>query len=138
MSHWAFLATFTEKGFPVFLGLSESRPICHQLRDNSKQIGARIHRATLCAAGSNLVVMNQRNEIFWLLDAFGADKEARYVTIIKRPVSVKRDVELGMPNSDEVHVFWIDKSRGKLVTVGKSGGKSKPLDLDVDMSQLLP
>lgn len=84
------------------------------------------------------MVMNQRNEIFWLLDAFGADKEARYVTIIKRPVSVKRDVELGMPNSDEVHVFWIDKSRGKLVTVGKSGGKSKPLDLDVDMSQLLP
>lgn len=80
--------------------------------------------------------MNQRNEIYWILDAFGTGIEARRVATVKRPCSVKRDVVMGMPTSDEVHVFWIGKGRGKLVTVGKSGGKSKPLDLDIDLSQL--
>lgn len=107
-----------------------------QLRDNNKQIGARIHRATLCAAGTNLAIINQRNDIYWVLDAFNIEKGARRVTNIKRPVSVKRDVELGMPSSDEVHVFWIDKGQGKLVTVGRLGGKSKPVELNIDMSQL--
>lgn len=45
---------------------------------------------------------------------------------------------MGMPSSDEVHVFWIERGHGKLVTVGKLGGQSKPLGLDVDMSQLIP
>lgn len=120
----------------MFLSLSELRPACKLLPDNKHQIGAKIHAAALCAAGSNLVLINQRNEVFWILDAFGLGKEARRVTTIKRPRSLKRDVVIGMPTSDEVHVFWIGKGHGKLVTVGKSGGKSKPLELEIDVSQL--
>lgn len=80
--------------------------------------------------------MNHRNEIYWILDAFGTGTEARRVATVKRSYSVKREITMGMPTSDEVHIFWISKGRGKLVTVGKSGGKSKPIDLDVDVSQL--
>ena len=82
--------------------------------------------------------MNQRNDIYWIVDAFGSETGTRHVANVKRPTSVKREVELGMPSSDEVYVFWIEKGRGKLVTVGRLGGKSKPLDLDIDMSHLVP
>lgn len=123
----------------MFLGLSGSRPAGKLLSDNKRQIGAKIHAAALCAAGSNLVFINQRNEVYWMLDAFGTGKEsARRVATVKRACSVKREVVMGMPTSDEVHVFWIAKGRGKLVTVGKSGGmSSKPVELDVDVSQLV-
>ena len=120
----------------MFLGLSGLRPACKLLSDNKSRIGARIHAAALCAAGSNLVLMNQRNEIYWILDPFGTGNEARHVATVKRPCSVKREVAMGMPTSDEVHVFWISKGRGTLVTVGMSGGKSKPLELDIDVSRL--
>lgn len=80
--------------------------------------------------------MNQRNEIYWILDAFGTGKEIRRVATVKRTCSVKREVVMGMSTSDEVHVFWIGKGRGQLVTIGKSGGMSRPLELDIDVSQL--
>lgn len=50
---------------------------------------------------------------------------------------MKREVELGMQGNDEVHVFWLEKGKGCLVTVGRFGGKSKPLDVCVDMDQLI-
>jgi hypothetical protein len=81
--------------------------------------------------------MNQRNDVFWSVDPFGHGQVPYHVGNIKRTTSVKREVEMGMPNSDEVHIFWIDKGRGVLVTIGRSGGKSKPIDLIVDMEQLI-
>ena len=48
-----------------------------------------------------------------------------------------RDVELAMPNSDEVHLFWLEKGKGMLVTMGKGGGKTKPIELVVDLEELL-
>lgn len=82
-------------------------------------------------------MINQRNDVFWIVDASGMERGARRVANIKRSLSVKREVEMGMPSTDEVHVFWIEKGQGKLVTVGKLGGKSKPLALDIDMAQLV-
>ena len=81
--------------------------------------------------------MNQRNDIFWIVNPFSHGQEPCHIGNIKRSTSVKREVEMGMPYSDEVHTFWIDKGKGVLVTVGRSGGKSKPIDLIVDMEQLI-
>jgi hypothetical protein len=100
-------------------------------------VGARIHRAALCASGSNLVLMSQRNDIFWVFDCFGLNPDVKRIGSVKRPISVKRDAEIGMPNSDEVYVFWIDKGRGYLVTMGRGGGKTKPIELTVDMDLLV-
>ena len=56
---------------------------------------------------------------------------------VKRSVGVMREVEMGMPTSDEVHLFWVEKAKGILVTMGKGGGKSKPIELGVDLETLL-
>jgi hypothetical protein len=80
--------------------------------------------------------MNDRNDVFWLANPFGKEQVPSRVGSIKRTRSVKREVELAMPSSDEVHVFWIEKGRGILVTMGRFGGKSKPTDINLDMDQL--
>jgi len=80
--------------------------------------------------------MNDRNDVFWLVNPFGKEQVPSRVGSIRRTRSVKRDVELAMPSSDEVHIFWIERGRGILVTMGKSGGKSKPMDINLDLNQL--
>lgn len=100
-------------------------------------IGTRIHRAALCESGTNLVLMNQRNEIFWVFDCFGHNPDVRRIGNVKRPMSVKRDAEIGMPTADEVYLFWIEKGKGFLVTMGRGGGKTKPVELTVDMELLV-
>jgi hypothetical protein len=132
----AFLTTFTEKGHPTFLSLAPPHPSSRLLRDNNGQIGTRIHSAALCAAGTNLVLINQRNEVYWLEDCFTGLQEPRRVRKIARSKSISQDVEVGMPNSDEVHVFWIEKGRGMLVRMGKGGGMTKAVELVVDMDVL--
>jgi hypothetical protein len=100
-------------------------------------VGSRIHSTALCATGQNLVLLNDRNEIFWIETPFGTERAPNRVGSIKREKSVKREVELAMPSSDEVHVFWIHKGKGILVTMGRFGGKSRPLELDIDLDHLL-
>jgi hypothetical protein len=107
------------------------------MRDKNQQVGSRIHGAALCATGQNLVLLNDRNEIFWVETPFGKERAPTRVGSIKREKSVKREVELSMPSSDEAHVFWIYKGKGVLVTMGRFGGKSKPLELDIDLDHLL-
>jgi hypothetical protein len=133
----AFLTTFTEKGCPTFLSLKSPKLSSRLIRDTKGRIGSRIHRAVLCPNGTNLILMNQRNDVFWVDDCWTGTQEPRRVGSIKRPVSVVREVDLGMPNSDEVHVFWIEKAKGMLVTMGKGGGKTKPLELVVDLDRLI-
>ncbi|KUJ19505.1 uncharacterized protein LY89DRAFT_780432 [Mollisia scopiformis] len=133
----AFLSTFTEKGYPVYLTLLNSRTSSRVLRDKNQQVGSKIHCAALCATGQNLALFNDRNELFWIDTPFGKERAPTRVGSIKREKSVRREVELAMPNSDEVHLFWIYKGKGVLVTMGRHGGKSKPLELDVDLDHLL-
>ena len=132
----AFLTTFTEKGNPTFLSFATPNPSSRLLRDSKGRIGTRIHSAALCAAGTNLVLINQRNEVYWLEDCFTGLQEFRRVGKIARSKSTSRDVELGMPNSDELHVFWIEKGRGMLVRMGKGGGMTKTVELVLDMDVL--
>ncbi len=133
----AFLTTFTEKGYPVFLSLSGRGASVRPLRDKNQQVGSRIHRAALCSTAQNLVLINDRNELYWILSPFGKEYPPSRVAIIKRAKSVRRDVEIAIPSSDEVHVFWIEKGKGVLVTVGKAGGRSKPRELSIDMEELI-
>ena len=42
-----------------------------------------------------------------------------------------------MPGKDEVNVFWVEKGKGVLVTVGLGGGKSRPVEIGVDVEQIL-
>ena len=107
------------------------------MRDKNQQVGSRIHGAALYATGENLVLLNDRNEIFWIETPFGKESAPIRVGNIKREKSVKREVELSMPSSDEAHAFWIYKGQGVLVTIGRFGGKSKPLELDIDLDHLL-
>lgn len=133
----AFLTTFTEKGYPAQLTLSP-KPSSQLLRDKNQQIGSRIHRAALCSTSQNLAMINDRNEIFWITDPFRnrGDPDPYRMGTIRRARSVKREVEIGLSTQDVVHVFWCEKGHGVLVTMGKNGGKSKPIDINIDISQL--
>ncbi len=133
----AFLTTFTEKASPTFLSLKGSKPFCRPILDPKGRIGTRVHHAALCPLGSNLVMLNQRNDLYWLENCWTGAKEPRRVCTVKRSVGVMREVEMGMPTSDEVHLFWVEKAKGILVTMGKGGGKSKPIELGVDLETLL-
>ena len=133
----AFLATFTEKSPPSFLSLKSTTLSSRPIRDQKGRIGTRIHQAALCPQGTNLVMLNQRNDLFWIDDCWTGRHEPRRVGTLKRSVSVLRDVELAMPNSDEVHLCWLEKGKGMLVTMGKGGGKTKPIELVVDLEELL-
>jgi hypothetical protein len=129
----AFLTTFTEKGYPVYLNCLTARSSSHVMRDKNEQVGSRIHCTALCATGQSLVLMNDRNEIFWIDTPFVKEHAPLRVGSIKREKSVKREVSLAMPSSDEVHIFWIYKRKGLLMTMGRLGGKSKPCELDIDL-----
>ena len=134
----AFLTTFTEKASPAFLSLRGGSKICARaVPDPKGRIGTRIHHAALCPLGVDLVILNQRNDLFWIEDCWTGVKEPRRVGTVKRSVAVMREVELGMPSSDEVHLFWVDKGKGVLVTMGKGGGKTKPIELLVNLEMLL-
>ncbi|CAG8953761.1 hypothetical protein HYFRA_00006652 [Hymenoscyphus fraxineus] len=134
----ALLTTYTEKGYPAQLTLSPHKPSSRLLRDKHQQLGSRIHRAALCSTGQNLAMINDRNEIFWLTDPFRLPgKQDPYrIGTVKRAKSVKREVEIALPREDEVHIFWCEKGHGVLITMGKNGGKSKPTEVNLDMSQL--
>lgn len=121
----------------MHLSLSETRPSVRPLRDKGQHVGSRVHRAVLCPTGENLVLMNDRNEIFWISTPFGREQAPMRVASIKRARSVRREVEMAIPGRDEVHVFWIEKGKGVLVTVGRNGGRSKPAELNVNIEQLL-
>jgi hypothetical protein len=133
----AFLTTFTEKGYPVYLTLLSARASSRVLRDKNQQVGSRIHSTALCATGQNLVLINDRNEVFWIETPFGKERAPTRVGSIKRDKSVKREVEIAMPDSNEAFVFWIYKGKGVLVRMGKGEGKSKPIELDIDLDHLL-
>jgi hypothetical protein len=82
------------------------------------------------------VLLNQRNDVFWVDDCWagggGESGEPRKVATVKRAVSVVKDVVMGMPSNDEVNIFWTEKrTKGILVTVGKGGGRGKPVTLEV-------
>jgi hypothetical protein len=64
-------------------------------------------------------------------------QEPRRVGTVKRSVSVIKEVELGMPSVDEENIFWVEKGKGMLVTMGKGGGKTKPVELVVDLEVLV-
>ncbi|KAI9893088.1 MAG: hypothetical protein M1814_000635 [Vezdaea aestivalis] len=134
----AMVTTFTEKGYPTILRLS-SPPNPQLLPDIKSRIGSRVHKSAICPEGDNIALITQSNEIHWMQNAFGRGSSMEQVARIKRRNSVLREVELAMPRRDELHIFWIDKekARGTLVTVGRSGGKSNPAHLTVDMNTLL-
>lgn len=133
----AFLTTFTEKASPAFLSLKGPKPSARPVLDPKGRIGTRIHHAALCPMGVNLVLLNQRNDLFWIEDCWTGIKEPRRVGTVKRSVAVMKEVEIGMPNSDEVHLFWVEKGKGVFVTMGKGGGKAKPIELIVNLEMLL-
>lgn len=82
-------------------------------------------------------MLNDRNELFWINNPFDKEQPPSRVGSIKRAKSVKKEVVIAIPDTDEVHVFWIEKRKGVLVTMGRFGGKSKPIDLNIDMDQLI-
>ena len=141
MASSAFLTSFTEKGGPLFLSLKSSNPQAtaagskvRPIRDPKGRIGTRVHHAALSPGGKSIALINQRNDVFWIEDCWvgGIGAEPRRVATVKRNVSVVKDMVMGMPSSDEVNLFWMEKgSRGMLVTVGKGGGKSKPIVIDL-------
>ena len=133
----ALLTTFTEKSAPTFLSLKPPKTSCHAIRDPKGRIGTRVHHAALGPAGVNLVLLNQRNDLFWVEDCWTGIKEPRRVGTIKRSVGVVQEVAMGMPNSDEVHLFWLEKGKGILVTMGKGGGKTKPIEVAVNLETLM-
>lgn len=132
----AFLTTFTERGYPTYLSFHSS-PSAHILRDQDLRIGSRIHKAALCATGQNLVLLNDRNQLFRIANPFGREQAPIKIGQVKRQTSVKREVEVAMPGKDEVNVFWVEKGKGVLVTVGLGGGKSRPVEIGVDVEQIL-
>lgn len=137
----AFLSTFTEKGNPVVLTMGPNNPSVRFIRDPREQIGTRIHSATMTvdtAGRSNLVLVNQNNIVFWVTDIFGRDTKIDKVNILKRPKSLKNEIQVAMSNSDEASVFWVDKATqtGVLVKVGKNGGKAQPLYFRLDVDPL--
>jgi hypothetical protein len=107
-----------------------------RFRDQNQQIGSRIHRAATCSTGQNLVLMNDRNEIYWITNPFGSEASPVRIGVIKRIKSVKREVEIALPTSDEVYTFWVDKGKGVLTAMGRFGGKSKPISINLDMDRL--
>ncbi|KPI37495.1 uncharacterized protein AB675_10265 [Cyphellophora attinorum] len=139
----AFLSSFTEKGAPLFLSLKPPPPgslmsasRARAIRDPKGRIGTRVHHAALSPGGNSLVLLNQRNDMFWIDDCWagggGGGGEPRKVATVKRGVSVVKDVVMGMPSNDEVNMFWTEKgTKGILVTVGKGGGRGKPVTLEV-------
>lgn len=132
----AFLTTFTEKGYPTFLSPT-TRSHSRILRDKNQQIGSRIHSAALSATGQSLVLLNDRNDVYWIDTPSGIDQPPKRIGSIKRDKSVRREVELAMPDNDLVHMFWVHKGKGLLWTMGRGGGKSTPVVLDIDLDRLL-
>ncbi|CAG8975001.1 hypothetical protein HYALB_00012133 [Hymenoscyphus albidus] len=125
-------------GYPAQLTLSPHKPSSRLLRDKHQQVGSRRHQAALCSTGQNLAMINDRNEIFWMSDPFRLPgKQDPYrIGTVKRAKSVKREVEIALPRQDEVHIFWCERGHGVLITMEKNGGKSKPTEVNLDMSQL--
>jgi hypothetical protein len=68
---------------------------------------------------------------------FGREQAPIKIGQVKRQTSVKREVEVAMPGKDVVNVFWVEKGKGVLVTVGLGGGKSSPVEIGVDVEQIL-
>lgn len=117
--------------------MGPSKPSSRLIRDSKGNIGTRIHHAALCPNGTNIVLVNQRNNVFWVDDCWSPISEPRRVGTLKKSVGVIREIEMGMPNSDEVHLFWIEKGKGMLVTMGRGGGKAKPIELIVNLQMLV-
>lgn len=140
----AFLSSFTEKGVPLHLTFksptsSSTTTRARPLRDPKGRIGTRIHHAALSPSGNSIAFLNQRNDVFWVDDCWttssnSVTSEPRRVATVKRNVGVVREVVMGMPSNDEVNLFWMEKGglgAGVLGTVGRGGGKGKPVVVDV-------
>jgi hypothetical protein len=132
----AFVASFTEKGAPLVcnLSLASSRSAGSRVRpihDPKGRVGTRIHCAALSPSGNAIALVNQRNDVFFIDSCWTGASEPKRVATVKRNVSVVKEVAVGMPSNDEANLFWLEKGKGVLVTVGKGGGKSKPISLDV-------
>lgn len=132
-----FLSTFTEKSSPVFHSMGSSKSSSRLIHDSKGSIGTRIHHSALCPNGTNIVLVNQRNNVFWVDDCWSPISEPRRVGTLKKSIGVTREIEMGMPNSDEVNLFWIEKGKGMLVTMGRGGGKTKPIELVVNLQTLV-
>lgn len=87
---------------------------------------------------SNLVMVNQNNEIYWISDLFGRGQEIQKIKTLKRPKSMKPELMVAMSNSDDCNIFWMDPKSpcGWLAKVGKSGGMTKPVELRMDIEPM--
>ena len=137
-----FLSTFTEKGSPVILSMNPQQPHAITVRGSRDLIGTRIHAAGMHVdphtKKSNLVMVNQNNDIFWVSDLFGRGQEIQRLKSLKRPKSMKPELMVGMANADEASIFWIDqKTRsGFLIKVGRLGGITKPFEIRLDIEPM--
>lgn len=87
---------------------------------------------------TNMVMINQNNDIFFIADAFGRGQDIQKIKSLKRPKSMKPEVLVGMTTADEASLFWIDQKTesGVLVKVGKSGGVTKPVLIPLNIEPM--
>ena len=137
-----FLSTFTERGCPVILSMSSPRPHAIAVRASRDSMGPRIHGAAMHVdphtKRSNLVMVNQNNDIFWISDLFGPGQDIQRLKSLKRPKSMKPELLVAMSNADEANIFWVDtKTRsGVLIKVGRSGGITRPYEIRLDVEPM--
>lgn len=137
-----FLSTFTERGSPVVLAMNPLQPQAIPVRGSRDLIGTRIHSAGMFVDSntkkSNMVMVNHNNDVFWVSDLFGRGQEISRLKSLKRPKSMKPELLVGMTNAEEASIFWIDhKTRsGLLVRVGRSGGVTKPYEIQLDIEPM--
>lgn len=122
--------------------MSQSQPHAIVLRDAKGMVGSRIHGSGMHVdphtRKSNVVIVNQNNDVFWVSDVFGRGQEIQRIKSLKRPKSMRPELLVGMSNGDEANIFWIDPKTqsGMLVKVGKSGGMTKPVEIRLDVEPM--
>lgn len=136
-----FITTYTEKGSPMVLSMS-AQPHAISLRTSRDKIGTRIHSAGMYCEPTlkkaSIVMINHNNEVFWLTDVFGQGQDIHQLKSLKRPKSMRPELHISMPNSDEANVFWIDTSKqaGMMMKIGRSGGMTKPVEIRLDIDPM--
>lgn len=124
------------------LSMGSNQPYATALRSSNDMVGSRIHGSALkvdtSSKKSSLVIVNHNNDVFWVSDAFGRSQDIQRFKPLKRAKSMKPEVLVGMANTDEANIFWVDpKSRcGMLVKVGRAGGMTRPTEIRLDVDAL--
>jgi hypothetical protein len=102
----------------VYLSPAKTRTI------EKPNLGKRIQCAAMSPAGDELVMLNSRNEVFWVHNPADARMVEKCTTLSRPPVSRRGDCgAVGMADGGFVRFFWIEERRGVLTRIDREGVK---------------